>query len=117
MIGALVTDPEWVADIPADRPTLVVAEGLTMYLEPEAGRALLRRLAERFPSGEMFFDAYSRFGIRTQKANSVVRRAKATLQWGIEDLERLPALTRLLVQTVMKVPLVRNMGQLLHYRF
>jgi len=142
MVGASVTDPDWVADIPADRPTLVVAEGLTMYLEPEAGRALLRRLAERFPSGEMFFDAYNKFGIRTQKANSVVRRAKATLQWGIdepadlaglgltlisrrtaesfvvsEDLDLLPAPTRLVVRAIMKVPLVRNMGQLLHYRF
>lgn len=142
MVGASVTDPEWVTDIPADRPTLVVAEGLTMYLEPEAGRALLGRLADRFPSGEMIFDAYNTFGIRTQKANSVVRRAKATLQWGIdepadlaglgltlisrrtgesfvspEDLDRLPTVTRLLVQAVLRIPPIRNMGQLLHYRF
>ncbi len=142
MIGASVTDPEWVADVPADRPTFVVAEGLTMYLEPEAGRALLRRLADRFPSGEMFFDAYSTFGIRIQKLNSVVRRAKATLRWGIddpaeladlgltlisrrtaegflpaEDMDRLPAATRLLYRATLKMPVVRDMGQLLHYRF
>lgn len=72
MVSASVTDPEWVADIPADRPTLVVAEGLTMYLEPEAGRALLRRLA---------------------------------------------AASRLLYQTIVRIPMVRTMGQLLHYRF
>jgi O-methyltransferase involved in polyketide biosynthesis len=142
MIGASVTDPEWVADVPADRPTFVVAEGLTMYLEPEAGRALLRGLADRFPSGEMFFDAYSTFGIRIQKLNSVVRRAKATLRWGIDDpaeladlgltlisrrtaeaflpaenMDRLPAATRLLYRATLKLPLVRDMGQLLHYRF
>jgi O-methyltransferase involved in polyketide biosynthesis len=142
MIGASVTDPDWMADVPADRPTLVVAEGLTMYLEPEAGRALLRRLADRFPSGEMFFDAYNTLGIRLQKANSVVRRAKATLRWGIddpaeladlgltlisrrtaegfvftEDMDRLPAATRLLYGAMVKIPLIRNLGQLLHYRF
>lgn len=141
MLGASVTEPGWLEQVPADLPTLVVAEGLTMYLVPEEGRALLRRLAEHFPSGEMFFDAYSRLGIRTQKLNGVVRRAKATLRWGIDakeledlgltlvsrrtaedfvsaaDLDRLPQLTRLGYRAVTRIPPVRNMGQLLRYRF
>ncbi len=32
LIAASVTDPSWFAEIPRDRPTLMIGEGLTMYL-------------------------------------------------------------------------------------
>lgn len=83
-IAASVTDPAWLPTVPADRPTLVIAEGLTMYLDETDGIALFRRIVDRFPSGELQFDAFSRFGIRAQFLNAVVRRAGATLHWGID---------------------------------
>jgi len=55
-----------------------------MYLTEQDGVALLRRIVERAPSGELQFDAFSRFGIRTQWSNAVVRRSGATLHWGID---------------------------------
>jgi O-methyltransferase involved in polyketide biosynthesis len=141
MLRASVTEPGWLDQVPADRPTLVVAEGLTMYLDPDAGRELFRRVVEHFPSGEVFVDAYSKLGIRMQKTNSVVRRAKATLRWGIdpEDLEEvgltlvsarnaeafvpeedwqyLPVFRRVLYRTMLRVPVLRDVGRLLRYRF
>ncbi|RWA20417.1 tetracenomycin polyketide synthesis O-methyltransferase tcmP [Mycolicibacterium elephantis DSM 44368] len=84
VVPASVTDPAWLADIPTDRPALMIAEGLTMYLEPSDGIALLRRIVDRFPSGELQFDAFSRLGIRAQWMNAVVRRAGATLRWGVD---------------------------------
>ena len=80
---------------------MVVAEGLTMYLDPAAGHALFRRIVEHFPSGEVFFDAYSKLGIKLQKTNAIVRRAKATLRWGIDDPRELAAagLTSVSVRT------------------
>lgn len=83
VVAASVTDPAYLADIPADRPTLILGEGLTMYLTRDDGVALLRRVVDRFRSGELQFDAFNRFGIRTQWSNAVVRRAGATLYWGI----------------------------------
>lgn len=62
----------------------MIAEGLTMYLEPAEGIALLCRVVDRFPSGELQFDAFSRLGIRAHWTNAVVRRAGATLHWGID---------------------------------
>jgi O-methyltransferase involved in polyketide biosynthesis len=84
VVAASVTDPAYLADISADRPTLVIGEGLTMYLAPDDGIALLRRVVDRFPSGELQFDAFSRFGIKTQWSNRVVTRAGATLRWGVD---------------------------------
>jgi O-methyltransferase involved in polyketide biosynthesis len=84
-IAASVTDPGWLDQIPADRPVLALGEGLTMYLTESDGIALLRRIVEHFPSGELQFDAFSRFGIRSQWVNSVVRRSGSTLRWGIDS--------------------------------
>jgi O-methyltransferase involved in polyketide biosynthesis len=142
MVAASVTDPGWLDAVPDDRPTLVVAEGLSMYLEPADGRELFRRVVEHFSTGEVFFDAYSRLGIKSQKTNAIVRRAKATLRWGIddphelaevgltvvsaqtadafvpkEDWARLPVVVRVAFQVLLRVPALRNMGKLLHYRF
>jgi methyltransferase (TIGR00027 family) len=84
MLAASVTDPDWLADVPADRPTLFLGEGLTMYLTEDDGLALLRRVVDRFPSGELQFDAFNTLGIRTQVTNSVVRRSGSTLHWAID---------------------------------
>jgi len=85
VVAASVTDPAWFAEIPTGRPTLMLGEGLTMYLAEQDGIALLRRVVEHCGSGELQFDAFSRLGIKTQWANAVVRRSGATLQWGIDE--------------------------------
>ncbi|RJO79240.1 class I SAM-dependent methyltransferase [Nocardia panacis] len=59
MIGASVTESEWLEQIPADRPTLIIAEGLLMYPQENEVRALLRRLTDRFETGELIFDCLS----------------------------------------------------------
>ena len=99
VVAASVTDPAWLRDIPTDRPTLMIGEGLTMYLTELDGIALLRRVVDRFPSGELQFDAFNRLGIKTQWINSPVRRSGSRLYWGIngpgEILRAVPG-TRLL---------------------
>jgi methyltransferase (TIGR00027 family) len=84
MLPASVTDPSWLAEIPADRPALFLAEGLTMYLTNDEGLALLRRVVDRFPSGELQFDSFNTLGIRLQVTNGVVRRSGSTLHWAID---------------------------------
>ena len=67
MIGSSVTDEVWLDEIPTDRPMLMVAEGLVMYLtEPEV-RTLLQRFTDRFGSGELVFDTVSPMGPRLSK--------------------------------------------------
>ena len=87
VVAASVTDPAWLADVPADRPTLMIGEGLTMYLTEQDGVALLRRVVEHAPSGELQFDAFSRFGIKTQWTNAVVKRSGSRLYWGIDGAD------------------------------
>lgn len=98
MIATSVTDLHWLDNIPADRPVIVVAEGLVMYLPEQDGVALFKRITEQFSSGQIIFDAYSRLTVRM--INTVARliavRSKPTaagtrlfLPWGIDhELEK-----------------------------
>ena len=84
-VAGSVTDPEWLSTIPADRPVLPIAEGLTYYLTRDDGVALLRRVVEHFPSGELHFDVCNWLSIKVQKFNPVVRRSGSTLHWAVNE--------------------------------
>src|SRR5262249_21145504 len=60
LIGSAVTELGWLDGIATDRPALVVAEGLVIYLREREGIALFRAITEKFASGEFIFDSYNR---------------------------------------------------------
>ncbi|OBE97680.1 class I SAM-dependent methyltransferase [Mycobacterium sp. 852002-10029_SCH5224772] len=141
VVATAVTDPAWVAEIPNDRPTLMIGEGLTMYLDEPDGVALLRRVVERFHTGEIQFDAFNRLAIKSQWINAVVRRSGSTLRWGIdapadilaavpgtrllswqrwfesETFARLPPVYQALGRAMSVVPAAANMSQYHRYAF
>lgn len=141
VIGSSVTDDKWLEEVPDDRPTVAVFEGLTMYLHKEEGKRLIQRITERFPSGELLFDCYGRTGIKLQKLVPAVRSSGATLHWGIDDpyeieswhpalscvdvlssvdmpgLDKLPASGRIGMWVMARIPWFRKIGQILRYRF
>jgi methyltransferase (TIGR00027 family) len=84
-VAASVTDPAWLCVIAADRPVLLIAEGLTYYLTKDDGVALLCRVVEHFPSGEMQFDVCNWLSIKLQKFNPVVSRSGSTLHWAVNE--------------------------------
>ncbi|MBI2696748.1 class I SAM-dependent methyltransferase [Mycobacterium nebraskense] len=141
-VAASVTDPAWLTDIPGDRPVLLIAQGLTYYLTEDDGIALLRRVVEHFPSGEMCFDVWNWLSIKLQKLNPVVRHSGATLHWAVnepsdildavpgvrlleaisffetDEFKQLPsAVYRALGKMMRAVPTLRNVAQLHRYAF
>jgi methyltransferase (TIGR00027 family) len=100
MIGSSVTDPGWLEQVRPGRPTLVVAEGLLMYLNEDEVRQLLARLTDRFDGGEMLFDTLSALAPLLSRLLT-----RGIIKWGVRDaadlqrwnpklrlLERSPAL-------------------------
>jgi O-methyltransferase involved in polyketide biosynthesis len=85
MIGASVTDPGWLEGIPSDKPVIVVAEGMVQYLTEEDGVTLFNRITEKFPSGQIVFDAYN--GLMVGIINLAARFGPGDvhLPWGIND--------------------------------
>jgi methyltransferase (TIGR00027 family) len=141
LVSASVTDEGWLEAVPADRPTVAVFEGLSMYLREEEGKRLIQRITGRFPSGQLLFDCYGPLGIRLQKLVPAVRNAGATLHWGIDDprvlegwhqglecldvlrsvdmpgLDQLPTSGRLSLWVLAHLPGFRDIGRILRYRF
>jgi methyltransferase (TIGR00027 family) len=84
MIGSSVNDADWLEQIPSDRPALVVAEGLLMYLTEGDVRQLLRRVTDQFEHGEMLFDTLAR---RAPLLSKIL--TKGIVKWGIGDSREL----------------------------
>ena len=100
--------------LPDDRPVLVIAEGLTMYLDRTAGEELLRTITGHFPQGTIIFDAMSHWAIARQRASGIVRHSRSRLHWGIdhpaEVISAVPALSCRGVVSPLGVPDVARLG-------
>jgi O-methyltransferase involved in polyketide biosynthesis len=83
LVATPATDPSWLDQIPADRPTLLLAEGISMYLAEDDGVALLQHVIDRFGSGEIQIDYYSRLVVRSQKTHRLQRQSGSTLYWAV----------------------------------
>jgi O-methyltransferase involved in polyketide biosynthesis len=83
LVATPATDPSWLDQIPADRPTLLLAEGISMYLTEDDGIALLQHVVDRFGSGEIQIDYYSRLVVRSQKTHRLQRQSGSKLYWAV----------------------------------
>ena len=61
-------DAHWPDTIPADRPTMLVADGLFAFLPEPAIVAIFRRISDHFASGELAFNDYGRIGLVSRLA-------------------------------------------------
>ena len=142
MIASNVLDPAWLTQIPVERPGLIVAEGLSMYLPPQHGPELFATVVSHFPTGELTLDVQSPIAIKLQALNPVVRRTGSKLTWGVDDphvFERagprlhllenrrafdltdagdtLPGLYRFTLWLMRRIPVLANLGLQLRYSF
>ncbi|KAG6361414.1 hypothetical protein INS49_009641 [Diaporthe citri] len=89
MVGADVTDELWLAKlgVPRDRRTLVVFEGLTMYLKSAQGRMLIEQLTSYFVKArnQMVFDCFNWFPMIVQRLEPIIARTGSTISWAIND--------------------------------
>lgn len=89
MLGSSVVDFQWLESVPTDRPTMVTAEGLLMYLAEDQVEGLVRRLAAHVDSGRLACDIELPWAARMAKYDPALRRTGAIHQWGIRELDHL----------------------------
>ena len=61
-VAASVSDPGWPDTIPAERPAMMIADGLLAFLSEPVIIGVFRRVTEHFRSGELAFNDYGRIG-------------------------------------------------------
>jgi O-methyltransferase involved in polyketide biosynthesis len=102
VIGADVTDPDWLNTVPSDRPAVIVADGLMGFLTNEDFVSLLNRLIAHFPSGEMAFNSYTSFAVWASKHVRGTSSVSGLLKFpGVDD-------PRELEQWIPKLKLIRK---------
>lgn len=141
MIASSATDPAWLGEIPADRPALIIAEGMFPYFPKEEAGALIRRLTGHFPGGEIAFDVLNRLARRAAGYKRPLRLTGAKLDWAVDDPKEVEALApqlqlvsdatvigspylaglpwwfRALCRPLNAFPPLRNMMRMLRFRF
>ncbi len=142
LIRANVTEEGWLEQVPTDRPTAVVFEGLTPYLDQETVTALIRRLVDRFPAGsQLIFDTVGPATIYFQSFIGPIRKSGATLTWAADDpatieslhprlklldavrppqmssFGDLPWMQRMSMYTINYIPYLRNFGLYMRFEF
>ncbi|BAX92375.1 putative O-methyltransferase Omt [Mycobacterium shigaense] len=84
-VTASVADHTWADGIPAQRPAMVISNGLFAFLSEPVIVNVFRRLTEHFKSGELAFNDYGRIGWFTRAAVKLAPQrmfASVGAQWG-----------------------------------
>jgi O-methyltransferase involved in polyketide biosynthesis len=68
-----------------NKPAIFLAEGVFIYFSETQVRPVVTALAERFPGGELVFDALSSFSVKMHKRNPVLKKTGAQIDWGVDD--------------------------------
>ncbi|KAI1099439.1 putative polyketide synthase protein [Jackrogersella minutella] len=92
LIAADATDDAWLLLLPADRPTVVICQGLLMYLEEEAGKRLITRLVDHFKSGQLIVDCVGTSMLSLQHRVKTLTATGSSFQWGVDEPKGLEAL-------------------------
>ncbi|MBF8188395.1 class I SAM-dependent methyltransferase [Nonomuraea sp. K274] len=140
MIGSSVTDHSWMAQVDGEGPALVIAEGLLMYLHVAEVKALVLALRDRFPGGQIAFDAFTTFVTRRMSRHPSLRKTGAQVHWGVDDpmeitrwapglelaeewtfgdptaLTGLGPLRRMQMKAMFALPVARHTHRILRYR-
>lgn len=80
-----VTKSGWLRDLPNDRPTLVVAEGLFPFLTATEGKQVLHDIASYFSRGEIITDHVSPMVALLSGSIKLLRTSGTRFQWGVGD--------------------------------
>jgi O-methyltransferase involved in polyketide biosynthesis len=87
MIGSSVLDYNWLNEIKECENILVIAEGLTMYLDKEEIKELIFEINKRFKNVHLIFDAYTNKGVKASRIKNPVNRVDAKIKYGFDNIE------------------------------
>lgn len=89
MIGSDIRDPRWLEQLPEAQTALIVMEGVSMYLEPEAMKAVLQNLHSRFPRVYLLMDCYTEIAAKASKYKNPINDVGVTRVYGLDDPRKL----------------------------
>ncbi|KAH9905908.1 S-adenosyl-L-methionine-dependent methyltransferase [Xylariomycetidae sp. FL2044] len=94
--ASIMEEDAWLKEIPKDRPTLIIAEGLSMYLDPDQGPLLFQRLLNHLSGveGQIAMDTIGSVTVMFTKLLEAFRQSKARVTWGIDNARDIEVLDK-----------------------
>ncbi len=92
MLGYNVDDLKWIDEIDQKENVLIIAEGLTMYLDEKQIQKILKGIESKFKNVILLFDAYSKKAVKLSKIKNPVKQMNAAIKWGMDDKKDLECL-------------------------
>ena len=85
MISADIREKSWLSQVPAGHGAIILMEGISMYLPPEALKAALRQWKDRFGEIRILMDCYTVLGARASKYRNPINQVGITQVYGFDD--------------------------------
>ncbi|WP_067795638.1 class I SAM-dependent methyltransferase [Nocardia beijingensis] len=85
LLGVDLTQPGWTEQLPADRPAMIVAEGLLPFLPGDTFHTLIREATTHFPAGELALNGYTRFAAWAMKYHPSIKALGISAAQGFDD--------------------------------
>lgn len=86
MITSNVCNLSWIDDIDClSKPTLIIGEGLFMYLNKEENELVLNELCKKFTNCEIIMDVFNTHSVRFSRFAPSLRRVNANLKFGFNN--------------------------------
>jgi len=88
MITSNVCNLSWFNEIGSfDIPTLIIGEGLFMYLNEEENKLVISEVAKKFSNCEFIFDIFSPLAVKFSRFAPSLKRVNANLKFGYKNHE------------------------------
>lgn len=87
MIEADATDDKWLNIMPHDKNAIIIMEGISMYIETEAFKALLKRLCDHFEKLHLIVDCYTDFAAKHSEHRNPISEFDVQNVYGINRPE------------------------------
>lgn len=84
MLAADVRSADWLQQLPKGN-AVIVMEGVSMYMTPEALQQLLERLAAHFDGIHLLVDCYTEFAAKASKFKNPINDVGVTRVYGLDD--------------------------------
>lgn len=84
-VAADITETGWLDGLPADRPAMIVAEGVLPFLPGTVFQAMIRYLTGHFPSGELALNGYTRFAAWSMRYHPAMKALGIRGAAGFDD--------------------------------
>lgn len=83
-IAKSALDFTWIDEIPKNKPTLVIAEGLLMYFTEDEVKSVLINVAKAFNEVDFILEAVAPFTAKNSDKHPDVKKYSARFKWGIK---------------------------------